>query len=347
MPEAPVLLADLPGTETARLVDLPERARAAAGDVTGALSLAAEIGDDLPEPGSGRTLHLWSALATVAAVDLTVARVLEPHLDALAILSQAGLDPEPGTATGTWGVFAAEGPGDPLRATGGGSTYQLDGRKHWCSLAARLDRALISARVGDERQLFAVDLHALGVSQEKGTWVARGLAEVDSGPVDFDGVPATPVGDPGWYLARPGFAWGGLGVAAIWYGGAVGVARRLLASAGTREPDQIATMHLGAVDAGLHAARCALVEAAAAIDAGRLDGTDGAIAALRVRQVVALVAEDVLGRAAHGLGPGPLATDEDHARRVVDLELYLRQWHAERDQAALGREIVALRDVPW
>lgn len=345
MPETPVLLAgdQRPGVDTAWLVDLAERARAAAGDVTAALALAARIGDELPTPGAGRTLQLWSALATVAAVDLTVARVLEPHLDALAILSQAGVSPEPGT----WGVFAAEGPGEPLRATGGDPTYELNGRKHWCSLAARLDRALISARVGDERQLFAVDLHAPGVSQEKGTWVARGLADVDSGPVDLEGVPATPVGDPGWYLARPGFAWGGLGVAAIWYGGAVGVARRLLAGAATREPDQIASMHLGAVDGALHAARCGLAEAASAIDAGRIDGTDGAMAALRVRQVVALAAEDVLGRAAHGLGPGPLATDEDHARRVVDLELYLRQWHAERDQAALGREIAARRDVPW
>ena len=90
-----------------------------------------------------------------------------------------------------------------------------------------------------------------------GTWVARGLAAVDSGPIDFDGVTATAVGEPGWYLERPGFAWGGLGVAAIWFGGAVGVARRLLASASARPPDQVALMHLGAVDAALHAARCA------------------------------------------------------------------------------------------
>ena len=66
-----------------------------------------------------------------------------------------------------------------------------------------------------------------------------------------------------------------------------------------------------------------------------------------MRQVVALAAEDVLRRAAHALGPGPLATDEDHARRVADLELYLRQWHAERDQAALGRELGRPGDGPW
>ena len=100
-----------------------------------------------------------------------------------------------------------------------------------------LDRALISARVGEERQLFAVDLHPAGRHRSAGTWVARGLAAVDSGPVDFADVPATPVGDPGWYLERPGFAWGGIGVAAVWFGGAVGIARRLLAaSAATGRP---------------------------------------------------------------------------------------------------------------
>ena len=99
-------------------------------------------------------------------------------------------------------------------------------------------------------------------------------------------------------------------------------------------------MHLGAVDARLHAARSVLSQAAAALDAGDLSGATGWRAALRVREVVASTCEEVLRRTAHGLGPGPLATDEEHARRVADLELYLRQWHAERDQASLGRQLV-------
>ena len=308
-----------------------------------ALALAAVVGDQLPTPGAGRTTHLWSALASVAAVDLTVARTLEPHLDALAILEQAD---EPAEA-GTWGVFAAEGPGEPLRATPSGTAYVLDGRKHWCSLAGVLDRGLVSAWVGEERQLFAVDLTHPGVTAVPGTWVARGLAELDSGPVDFVAVPARAVGRPGWYLERAGFAWGGIGVAAVWFGGAVGIARRMVTAAATRPPDQVALMHLGAVDACLHAARCTLERAAHAVDAGVLAGGDGWRAALRVREVVALAAEDVLRRAAHGLGPGPLATDEEHARRVADLELYLRQWHAERDQAALGRELLQHGATGW
>jgi hypothetical protein len=51
-------------------------------------------------------------LASVTAVDVAAGRVFEPHLDALAILSQAdsgGPSGSPGAADGVWGVFAAEG----------------------------------------------------------------------------------------------------------------------------------------------------------------------------------------------------------------------------------------------
>ena len=319
------------------------QARAAAGDVRAALDLARDVGARLPHPGGGSTAYLWSALASVAAADLTVARVLEPHLDAHAILGQAGEE----VGDGTWGVFAAEGPGEPLRATPSGTSYVLDGRKHWCSLGGELDHALISARVGQERQLFAVDLDHPDVTAVAGTWVARGLTAVDSGPLDLHGVDARAVGAPGWYLERPGFAWGAIGVAAVWFGGAVGVARRMVGASGTREPDQVALMHLGAVDARLHGARAVLRQAATAVDAGDLAGPAGWRAALCVREVVADACEDVLRRAAHGLGPGPLATDEEHARRVADLELYLRQWHAERDQASLGRQLLDDPGSSW
>ena len=343
--ESPVVLSrHLTVDQQGELVTLASQASQAAGKVPAALALAAEVGSALPLTGAGDTSYLWSALATLGAADLTVARVLEPHLDALAILAQAQLPAVPGT----WGVFAAEGPGPPLRAEASGASYTLTGRKHWCSLAGSLDHALVSAWSGDEqRQLFAVDLHHPGVASVSGTWVARGLTAVDSGPVDFDDVPATPVGAPGWYIERPGFAWGGLGVAAIWYGGAVGVARRMLDGASRRTPDQLGLMHLGAVDSALHAARCALSEAATEIDAGVLLGADGARAALRVRQVVATTAEEILRHAAHGLGPGPLATEEEHARRVADLELYLRQWHAERDMASLGESVLENGSAEW
>ena len=66
-----------------------------------------------------------------------------------------------------------------------------------------------------------------------------------------------------------------------------------------------------------------------------------------MRSVVADTAETVLTVAGHTLGPGPLAFDEAYARRVADLQLYIRQHHGERDLATLGRlRTASLRTTP-
>ncbi len=321
---------------------LTDRMEAARSSMDRALDLAAELGALVPLPGSGRTGVIWQLLSTIAAEDLTVARVVEPHLDALAILDQAGAIPTP-EPDAVWGVFAAESPGVALtagRALDG--TWTLSGTKPWCSLADRLHRAIVTAHVGEgRRRAFAVDLRAQGVRPEPAAaWVSRGLPSVTSCSVHFDAVSATPVGDDDWYLTRDGFAWGGIGVAACWYGGALGIARTLLAASGRRTPDQIALLHLGRVDTALHDARTVLADAAVTLDAGKASGEDGALLAARVRGTVFRCAELVLDAAAHGLGPAPLAFDARHAARVADLHVYLRQHHAERDDAALGRRIV-------
>lgn len=314
------------------------------GAADAALALAETLAASAPFPGQGATKRLWSILAAVAAADLTAARAVEPHLDALAILDQAGLPAAPGT----WGVFAAEGPGPVLTAVSGANGWELTGRKPWCSLAGSLDHAVVTAHTGaGRRRAFAVNLRQPAVAPVAGTWVSRGLADVDSGPVDFFRAAAHPVGADNWYLERPGFAWGGMGVAACWYGGAAGVARRMFSAAAQREPDQIAQLLLGKADARLHAARAALDSAAAQTDAGRAVGRDGALLAQRVRSIVADAAEDILALADHGLGPGPLALEEEHARRTADLRIYLRQHHAERDHAALGRALLQGGAAPW
>lgn len=312
------------------------------------LAWSVEVGRSAPVPGGGRTAELWDLLAATAAQDVTVARILEPHLDALAILAQArddavaGVDLADVDADGvsTWGVFAAEGPGVRLEAHEVAGRWRLDGVKPWCSLARDLSHALVTAWTPQGRRLFAVDLRTEAVLPDDGPWVARGLSQVVSAPVRFVGAVATPVGEAGWYLSRPGFAWGGIGVAACWWGGALGVGQDLLRAAQRREPDQIGLAHLGAVDAALDATRAVLREAAALVDDPPA-WLDPSILARRSRAAAARCAEEVLERSAHARGPGPLALDEEHARRVADLALYVRQHHAERDAAALGRDVLA------
>lgn len=310
-------------------------------DVAGALSCARALGEHAVTLGDGGTRGLWETLATLASHDLGAARAVEPHLDAVSILSQAGHP----TPDGVWGVFAAEGGPDPLRAVRAREGWVLDGTKPWCSLATDLDAALITAHDSDGlSRLFAVSLSDPGVRVVENAWHARGLVEIPSGPVDFHGVTAEPIGDPGWYLTRPGFWWGGIGVAACWFGGAVGIARVVLDRARRVENPHVRA-HLGAVDTLLHASRVALADAAARIDGH--DAVDGRLLARRVRGLIARSCEEIITRAGHALGPAPLATDAAYAKRVADLQLYIRQHHAEGDDASQGGILTAQEAAPW
>lgn len=359
-PPRPVLFgpaqADLEG-----LGSLLEAVSSAAGDVPALLALARTEGNSWPQPGGGNTGRLWELLASVATVDVAASRVFEPHLDAQAILAQAGQDPADGP--GAWGVFAAEGPGASLQAKADGAGILLSGSKPWCSLAPLLDRAVITAHTETGgRAAFAVDLRHPGVTCEEPGWVARGLREIPSGTVHFRQVPAKPLGGEGWYFSRPGFAWGGMGVAACWLGGAVGVARdyknSLAAGAESgREPDQIALAALGETDRILAAALQYLARTAALIDGGGLGDGHASTGsgkpdaggskpgtycsawseALRVRGTVAAAVERVLTLVSENRGPGPLVFNEPYAKRMADLALYVRQHHAMRDDAQLGK----------
>jgi len=320
-------------------VPLVEACRPAGEDAEAAVKLAEHYGRRLPQPGAGHTAQRWAVLAAVGERNLTVARVLEAHSDALAILAEAG-EPVP---DGAWGVFAAEGGPHRLEASDRDGGAILTGVKPWCSLAGQLDAALVTAYIRGERQLFSVSLRHPSVTVDPPeTWVARGLRNVTSASVTFDGTPASPVGNPGWYLSRPGFAWGGMGVAACWHGGASGLRASLVRGSAGRE-GELPALNVGIVDAELFASETVLSRAAALIDAGSAAGTAGETLALRVRAVVAAAVERTIGQVGHALGPAPLAFDEDHARRVADLELYVRQHHAERDLAGLGRAVLADR----
>ncbi len=327
------------------------------GNADKAIALAVRLGARTPAPAGGATARRWEILAGVAAIDLTAARVVEAHLDALAILAEAGIDAahdlgEIGAGPeSSWGVFAAEGPGVKVQADRiqihGRGLWHLVGTKPWCSLAGRLTHALITAHTSSgRRRLFAVALQIPEIKAAEGTWVSSGLREVVSGPIELRGAPAVPVGDDEWYLRRDGFAWGGAGVAACWYGGAIGLARTLHAALSAREPDQVSLMHLGAVDLQLTGAGTVLAAGAHAIDHRGADGAAGVVMAARVRGVVVRTSEEVVTRLGHALGPAPLAQNAEHARRVADLQIYVRQHHGERDDAALGRELLT-SEAPW
>jgi len=293
---------------------------------------------ELPLPASGRTAERWQRLALLAEEDIVAARIAEAHVDAVAILDElGGKPPEPGQL---WGVWAAESPDAILNATEiGGGTFALNGTKVWCSGAGFCTHALVTARIDNGQSgLFAVTITDPAVKPLPSTWWNAGMAGSDTRPVQFSNAHAVAVGDPGDYLNRPGFWHGAIGVAACWLGGARRVASPLYRCASSESADAYSLAHLGAVDAALAAGEAILGSAAAQIDADPFDRAGIAqLVARRARTVVEHAVDEAITRTGRALGPGPLCQDGRHAQRVADLTIYVRQSHAERDLAELGR----------
>lgn len=311
-------------------------------------------GRPLPVPGTGRTRERLDALRRVGRLDLCLAKVVEPHHDAAAICSDLGYpQPEPDSL---WAVWAAQPPRSGPEAVGAGDRGpRLHGDKPFCSGAALSTHALVTARSRGPDQpawsLYVVDLaagRAAGtVRASPASWVGRGMAAADTRTVSFDGAVATLVGGGEGYTGRPGFWHGAVGIAACWLGGAQAVGARLLLDSRRRTLDSHALAHLGAVAAVLDGCLASLDAAAAAIDGAV--GADSALSrrlAESVRATVANGAEEVVSRVGRALGPAPLSFDEEHAHRVADLQVFVRQHHAERDLAVLG-ELVTESGEQW
>lgn len=287
----------------------------------------------LPLPGHGQTLARWQALAALGHQDLCLAKVLEAHHDAVAILHELDA-PRPDDQL--LAVWAAEGPACTLRADAGG---RLRGDKPWCSGSALVDGALVTVRGDTGVQLYRVDASQWQVLEGE-PWPAPGMAGVPSTTVRFDNAQAEAVGPINAYLERPGFWHGGAGIAAVWLGAAIAVAERMLPACG----EGLRARLLGKADLALAPAAAVLRELAAAID--RAPQLSHHVQVVRARSVVERAATQVLDLAGRALGPAPMCMEDEHGRRWADLAVFLRQSHADKDWAWLGEQC-ATEANPW
>jgi len=308
--------------------------------------------DQLPLPASGQTLDRWRSLACVAGHDLGLCKLYEGHTDALAIMQELGPEgagskgpgsvlAEPGT---TWGMWAAEPPQARVQVSGTGPSVKLNGRKAWCSGAAVVSHGLVTCWNEDgQQQLVAVDMRQPGVSVTQEGWRAVGMAATGSVEVQFEAAHGIAVGEPDSYIQRAGFWQGGIGIAACWYGASRAIASRLLQHV-IKHDEPHGQAHLGAVDTALHSAINVLQHAAHCIDQAPQDNAE--LLARRSRAAIEHSAEQIITHVGHALGAGPYCKDAHFARLMADLPVFLRQSHAERDLAALGRLSAAHTATP-
>jgi hypothetical protein len=281
-----------------------------------------------PLPGRGQTPARHRILFEVGRRSLSLARLAEAHWDAVAILAEAGREAVPGAIYGVW---AAESPGHSLRVAGD----TLSGKKPFCSGAGLIDRALVTV-AEPERCLVEVDLRQSGLNFNLSQWHTRAFSETNTSMVTFDALRVSDrdcVSTGDFYLGRPGFWHGACGPAACWAGGAAGLVDWAVTQS-RNDPHTLA--HLGAMRSNLWALERLLDAAGAEIDRSPDDGPAAHVRALRLRHLVEVHATDTLRRLARAYGPHPLAFDEAVSLRYQELDLYLRQSHAERDLNVLG-----------
>jgi hypothetical protein len=288
------------------------------------LRSAVERSRDIPLPRSGRTLERWRYLADVSADDLVRARLIEGHLDAVAILAEMGLAArtDPGVPHAVW----AADPGG-IGATPTSDGWDLSGTKPYCSGSTRVEVALVTATAPDGPRLFL--LRSSEIDQLEvitGSWPSTGMAASASVELRFDltvGHDAA-LGGPHAYVDRAGFWAGGAGVAACWLGGAGALLQRLIA-----EWTMTADM-AGVEQAGRHRAALAAAGALGREAASLVDDPASSVATLRAaatgfRVAVAEAARGVLATNLARGGSRLLCLDEEHSRRTADLGAYLTQ----------------------
>ena len=289
--------------------------------------------EDLAVPGAGQTANRHRRIFEAGREDLSLAKLAEAHWDAVAILREAGREPHPGARYAVW---ASEIPGRELLLQSTAHGTSISGTKEFCSGAALVDRALLTAGVNGSC-LVEIDLRTApeNISIDGSGWGVDAFRMTETAAITLREYPvAVVVGEANWYVERPGFWQGACGPAAAWAGGAAGLADYAMT---TRRDDAHTAAHLGAMQANVWATECLLRSAAEEFD--RAPQAGAMVRALQVRHLVEQACTDTLRRFARCMGPAPLAKNAGIARRYAELDLFLRQSHAERDLETLGREL--------
>jgi alkylation response protein AidB-like acyl-CoA dehydrogenase len=298
--------------------------------------IAAGYGDVLPKPGSGGTPARFAALADWATRDLSLGRLVEGHVDALAILAEAGKIVDSGAVYGVWAARQSVGGTTAVRVAEG---WHLEGTKAFCSGSTRIDRALVTAECEDGYRLFDISVAENVKGAHAGSWPAVGMADSLSETLEFGGPPvptSRAIGPPNFYLERPGFWFGATGVAACWYGGARGLVHDVLRSIGPH-PSEPVMVELGHAVAHIDLMRRAIDSSAREIDDDPRDRADDAKRrAFVIRHAVHHAAQEVLVHAAAAGGARPFCLNSEQAQRVADLYVYLAQYNGPQDANVLG-----------
>ena len=276
----------------------------------------------------------WPALTeyflALGRTDVPMARLTEGHVDALRILDQAGTKPVSGAAYGVW---ASRSRASGIAAHRNGDTWVLDGTLKFASGAGVVDRALVPVWPSPDVHVL-LDLEVGDWTFDTEVWRTRAMEQSRSHQVTLTGfmADAIEIGPPNFYLERPGFFPGGIGVAAVWVGGAARICDLLALAVPSRTPTQVT--RFGRLRT--HLATATAIVREAALRLGDTPSEHLRVVSTLARAGVAQAVREVLAEARTLAGPAGLAFDEDLTRTVDDLAMFVAQQNEDGDAQWLG-----------
>lgn len=288
--------------------------------------------------------ELIEALLGLGRTDIPLARLVEGHVDASRIASQ-------GLATlrenAIYGVWASRSGATGLQAEVQDDDLVLTGVLKFASGAGVIDRALVPVWTSDEHHLL-LDLAVGDLPVDRSGWQTSAMTVSNSHTVPVAGIRvsrADVIGDDDFYLDRPGFFPGGIGVAAAWAGGISRVLDTLLTWLGDQS-SAATDLRLGRLSTHRQLALASVREAGRRLDAVLVGSGSPARVDLQelatvVRAGVAHAVHAGLAEARTIAGPAGLAHDAPLTHAIADLDLYVRQQNADADAAFLGARLRA------
>ncbi len=289
-------------------------------------------GADLMAPSAAGVL--FEVLRTLGGGDLSVGRLYEGHVNAVALVARYGTPQQLGALAdevrnGAWsGVWSADD-GMGLTLERKGDRWGLLGRKVLCSGAGALTRPVVVARATDGPILILLRLEQ-GERADLSAWTPLGMRSTATGSVQCCGLTIGTedmVGKPGDYLREPFYRGGGWRFCAVQLGAIetlidlykahLHLTRRISDPFQQQRVAQCAAAAYGAHLGTERAARVTSVPDAFAPDAVATTGL--------TRILVERAGMEVIDHVQRGVGLRALVQPNPIERVIRDLSTYLRQ----------------------
>ena len=300
-----------------------------------------------PLPDDAGNAALCASLIWVGRSSLTVGRLFEGHVNGAVLLNSYGnaqnralmqSEAEQGRITGVWNAQREKGL-TAQRCEGG---WILTGTKIFCSGAGAIRRPIVTASVGDTREVLMMmpDMANANATIDLTQWRPSGMRGTATGTVTFERlfVPdGAVIGQPGDYYRSPLFSGGAWRVLAVQLGGLQQIvklhAQRLVEW--NRSSDTNMRYRFGTVTQNLELARLLVAEASRR--ASDLDGDPVAVDAYvdGARAAFETLALAIIENTRRNIGLSSFISPDPLDRVIRDLETYLRQpfLDASRDNA--------------